>query len=200
MKIKDVIQFFESNGYKEIIFTRKNFFQEEAREYTILPFDIIYASQNKTEIYIIVEKTEGVYTKTEIEEMESKVAAFIPFLKNTDPIKYNINLLLLCPLQIKKQKDIHKSEIASILGFERSKYTCRKLFLDTANNNFEDELTVIPSFPLHVHLKFSENEEFDLIRKVKETISDDLYKELKKEKAEININRVTLLLKDEDND
>jgi len=194
MRIEQVIHFFKSNGFSETQFTRRSL-NNEAEEYSILHFDCVLTNADRSEIYILEEKSERMYTKSEIEGLEHKIAAFIPFLRNSDPIKYNINLMLLCPLHIKKHIDIHHGETASILGVERSKYTCRKIFLDTSSENFDDELSMIPSFPLRVDFKFSETEQYNLSRKVKEVLSDELLEELLKDKSELNLDLVTSLLR-----
>lgn len=196
VKLAEVIHFFKINGFKETQFIRRSQVKEST-DYSILPFNNILTNENRTELYILEERVNGVFNKNEIENFEKKIAAFIPFLSNHDPIKYNINLILLCPLHLEKKEDWRKTEIANVIGFERSKYTCRKIFLDTANKHFEDELSLIPSIPLHVHLKFSESDQHDLTLKAKEILSTHLYEELVKEKEDIFIGKILTLLRTE---
>lgn len=197
MRIKQVIQFFKNNGFSETEFKRR--MQTNEEEFSILRFDCILINKEKSEIYILEEKLGHMFTISEIEKFEHLIAAFIPFLRNSDPIKYNINLILLCPLHIKKGSNPTDEKIASIIGVERSKQTCRKIFLDTSSNNFDDELSMIPSFPLHVDLRFTESEHNILSLKVREVLSDELSEELSKEYSEINLAKITSLLRGDEN-
>lgn len=189
-----VRQFFESNGFSETQFKRK-MQNIEGEEYSILRFDCVLINKERSEIYILEEKLNCMFTRTEIEKLENMIAAFIPFLRNSDPIKYNINLMLLCPLHIKQSNNTSKEKTASIIGVERSKQTCRKIFLDTSSDNFDDELSMIPSFPLRVDFKFAESEQSNLSFKIKEVLSDELTKELSKENSKVDLDKITSLLR-----
>ncbi|OMF84315.1 ABC-three component system middle component 1 [Paenibacillus sp. FSL R7-0337] len=194
MRIMQVRQFFESNGFSETQFKRK-MQNIEGEEYSILRFDCVLINKERSEIYILEEKLNCMFTRTEIEKLENMIAAFIPFLRNSDPIKYNINLMLLCPLHIKQSNNTSKEKTASIIGVERSKQTCRKIFLDTSSDNFDDELSMIPSFPLRVDFKFAESEQSNLSFKIKEVLSDELTKELSKENSKVDLDKITSLLR-----
>lgn len=103
--------------------------------------------------------------------------------------------MLLCPLHIKQSNNTSKEKTASIIGVERSKQTCRKIFLDTSSDNFDDELSMIPSFPLRVDFKFAESEQSNLSFKIKEVLSDELTKELSKENSKVDLDKITSLLR-----
>ncbi|MGG3271492.1 ABC-three component system middle component 1 [Priestia aryabhattai] len=187
LKVND---YFVHHNFKEKKFyhpIKKSFVGEE--EVDILPFNKIFISSDNNEIYIVEEK-DSLFTTEEIDEMDGKILAFIQFLPNKNPIKYNINLLLLCPLPSGEKT----KEVQEILGYERSKYTCRKIFLDTSSQDFQQELSILPSFPLQVNLTLSERRISKLTTKVKEMVKQDLYHELLKEEEEIELEDILSLL------
>lgn len=78
MRIMQVRQFFESNGFSETQFKRK-MQNIEGEEYSILRFDCVLINKERSEIYILEEKLNCMFTRTEIEKLENMIAAFIPF-------------------------------------------------------------------------------------------------------------------------
>ncbi|NWQ43312.1 hypothetical protein MLOOGBEN_21665 [Bacillus sp. EB106-08-02-XG196] len=181
MKLNDVIKHFINNGYYEKTYIKNSSYinkegKRESKDVIILPFKHVFVSANNNEVYIIEEK-ENLFTSKELEEIDNKILTFIQFLSNRDPIKYNINLVLLCPFETKKnQKEFNK-----MLGYERSKYTSRKIFLNTSSDNFENELSILPSFPLDVHLTLKQTQINSLTMKVKEVVNESLYNALLKD-------------------
>ncbi|MBY0029885.1 hypothetical protein ACQKJG_23225 [Priestia megaterium] len=180
--------FFERKFFQSKLFTNKDGIKERS-QVDILPFDKVFISAEEKEIYIIEEKN-SLFTKEEIDKMDEKILTFIQFLSNRDPIKYNINLLLLCPFPTEK----NTKEINMILGYERSKYTCRKIFLDTSNVEFQKELSILPSFPLEINLTLSDTKISSLSTRVKNIIDEDLYNELLKEEDQIELDDILNLV------
>lgn len=181
MKLNDVINYLVNNGYFEKTYIRNTSYlnkegKRESKEVRILPFNHVFVSANNNEVYIIEEK-EDLFTSKELEEMDNIILTFIQFLSNRDPIKYNINLVLLCPFETKK----NQKEFNYMLGYERSKYTSRKIFLNTSSKIFENELSILPSFPLDVHLTLKQTQIDSLTSKMKEVVSESLYNALLKD-------------------
>ncbi|WP_342503623.1 hypothetical protein [Lysinibacillus sp. FSL L8-0126] len=190
MKIDIVSQFLKDHNFKEKEYLRtwsiRNA-QGEKEEISrnILPFDRVFVDNNEKEIYIIEEKL-NYFTVEDINKMENDILAFIQFLSNKDSIKYNINLLLLCPLNAADKT----KEITNLLSFERSKYTCRKIILNTANADFEQELAILPSFPINLNHNLSK-EKVDLLNdRIKKVVDEAIFQELLREADEINLEEI----------
>lgn len=190
MKLEIIQEFLKSNGYEEKKFNRvtnENNFED------ILPFDNIFINRNETELYLIEEKSTP-FTPEEIEAFENYILAFIQLLPNRNPLKYNINLLLLCPLQ---NESVDKSDVNFLVGLERNKYTCRKIVLDTSSSDdvfINNEISLLPSFPIKVDLTASKSIRDSLIEEVKTVVNQNLYSELVKEIEELNLDTVLNLL------
>lgn len=190
LKIDIVSQFLKDHNFKEKEYLRtwsiRNA-QGEKEEISrnILPFDRVFVDNNEKEIYIIEEKL-NYFTVEDINKMENDILAFIQFLSNKDSIKYNINLLLLCPLNAADKT----KEITNLLSFERSKYTCRKIILNTANADFEQELAILPSFPINLNHNLSK-EKVDLLNdRIKKVVDEAIFQELLREADEINLEEI----------
>lgn len=189
MKLEIVKEFLKSNGYAEKKYNReyKNNFED------ILPFDNIFINRNENELYLIEEKRTP-FTQEEIEAFENNILAFIQLLPNRNPLKYNINLLLLCPLHT---ESVDKSDINFLVGLERNKYTCRKIVLDTSRSNdifIRNEISLLPSFPIKIELTASKTIRDSLIVEVKKVVNPNLYKELVKVDEDLNLTKILNLL------
>lgn len=194
MKLNDVKDFLLANGYSEKPFMKKSVTinsegKKAINEINILPFNKIFISQNQNELYILEEK-ECLFTPDELVKMDNLILTFIQFLSNKDAIKYNINLVLLCPFNKKKDQ----KELQKMLGFERNKYTCRKIFLDTSSNDFREEMAILPSFPLDVQFVLKSDQINSLSNKIKEIMDDHLYTELIKDTDKLSLNQVLMSL------
>ncbi|MCZ2258076.1 hypothetical protein [Sporosarcina sp. G11-34] len=190
MKIEIVSQFLKDHDFLEKEYLRtwsSSNAQGEKEEVSrnILPFSRVFVDKNEKEIYIIEEKS-SYFTVEEINEMENGILAFIQFLSNKESIKFNINLLLLCPLNAIDKTE----EITKLLSFERSKYTCRKIILNTANLDFNQELAILPSFPISINSELSQEKVGELKDKIKEVVDETIYQELLKEKDEIDLEKI----------
>ncbi|MDF0736471.1 hypothetical protein [Bacillus pacificus] len=194
MKIDEVIDLLKVNGFKEKKFIKKRVIynqkerKQEIQEFNILEFEFVFVNEVETELYIVEEK-DSLFTYEEIEEFNIKIAAFLTFLGNS-PIKYNVNLVLLCPLNLKNLDEEDEREVRYILGHERNKYNCRKIFLDTANQNFEEELSILPSLPINVQIENLNIGYGGLLEQVKLALGEDLYQELNKFDEEIDIRSI----------
>ncbi|MDN4075852.1 ABC-three component system middle component 1 [Fictibacillus terranigra] len=194
MKLNTVKDYLHANGYSEKPFMKKSAIinsegKREISEINILPFKHIFISQSQKEVYILEEK-ECLFTSNELEKMDNLILTFIQFLSNKDAIKYNINLVLLCPFNKKQDQ----KELQKMLGFERNKYTCRKIFLDTSSKDFSEEMAILPSFPLDVHLVLKSTQIDSLSNKIKEVMDDNLYSALLKDAEELTLNQVLVAL------
>ncbi|MGP4080003.1 ABC-three component system middle component 1 [Pseudalkalibacillus sp. R45] len=190
MKIEIVLEFLKSNGFEEKKFNRE-FTKNNSED--ILPFNNIFINRNETELYIIKEKS-TYFTQEEIETFENNILAFIQLLPNRNPLKYNINLLLLCPLHT---KGADKSMVNFLVGLERNKYTCRKIVMDTAISNdmfIKNELSLLPSFPINIELTPYKSLRESLEEDVKTVVNQKLYNELIKWNEELNLDTVLNLL------
>jgi hypothetical protein len=192
MKLEIVQEFLKSRGYKKTKFYRKN--NED-----ILPIDIIFINRDETELYIIEEK-EAPFNKEEIENIENDILAFIQLLPNRSPLKYNINLLLLCPFQ---SENVNKEDLNFLVGLERNKYTCRKIVLDTSCSNdifMKNELSLLPSFPIIVELTPSKSIRDNLAEEVRTVVKQDLYNELVKSNEDLYLEKILKLLEIKEED
>jgi hypothetical protein len=186
LKLEIIQEFLISQGYEKTQYFRKN-------NENILPFENIFINNDKTELYLIEEK-EVPFNKEEIEVFENNILAFIQLLPNRSPLKYNINLILLCPL---KTESVDKADVKFLVGLERNKYTCRKIVLDTSYSNeifIKKELSLLPSFPIRVDLPQSTSVRDRLAEEIKKVIPQNLYIELIKENEDMNMNTVLNLL------
>ena len=198
LKIDIVSQFLKDHDFLEKEYLRTwsiSNAQGEKEEISrnILPFSRVFVDKNEKEIYIIEEKS-SYFSVEEINKMENDILAFIQFLSNKESIKYNINLLLLCPLNATDKTE----DITNLLSFERSKYTCRKIILNTANVEFEQELAILPSFPIKINHNFSEEKVDELKNRIKEIVNEDIYQELLRETDEIDLEEILKYLVIED--
>ncbi|EPC8419161.1 hypothetical protein ACR3AO_001733 [Bacillus wiedmannii] len=206
MKSKEVIELLKKNKFKEKKYARNKLVynsekgNSETQEYNILEFDLIFINEKETELYIVEEK-ECLFTQEEIEAFNIKIAAFHTLMGNSS-IRYNINLLLLCPLDLQNLDKEREASVRKILGYERDKYNCRKIFLDTANPNFEEELSILPSVPINVEINTLNIGYEGLLDQVKTILGKPLYKELNRLEEEIDIYSVVkyLNVKGEDNE
>lgn len=169
--------------------------EKEEKVRNILPFDRVFVDKDEKEIYIIEEK-KSYFTVEAIDRMENDILAFIQFLSNKESIKYNINLLLLCPLNAKDKT----KEITNLLSYERSKYTCRKIILNTANADFEQELAILPSFPIKINHKIPGEKKDLLNSRINKVVDKTIYQELLKETDEIDLEAILnhLVIKDDE--
>ncbi|WLR60637.1 ABC-three component system middle component 1 [Guptibacillus hwajinpoensis] len=200
MKIELVSQFLKDHDYLEKKYLRTLAISNQEGEKeevsrNILPFPKVFTDSNEKEIYIIEEKSTH-FLEDEINKMENDILAFIQFLSNRDSIKFNINLLLLCPLNDSSNKE----EITKLLSFERSKYTCRKIILNTAIENFEQELGILPSFPIKIAQNPSEEKVEELENKIKAIVDEGIYRELVNEADEVDIDEMRKYLVIEDDE
>lgn len=191
MKLQIVLDFLAGNGYEEKMFKRKTHI--DGSEEDILPFGHIFINSLGSELYIIEEKNTP-FQKKEIEEFENIIFTFLQFLPNRNPLKYNINLLLLCPL---RHEGSLSEEIDYLVGLERNKFTCRKIILDTSKNDElfrQDELSMLPSFPVQVELTPSGSIRKDLLVQVKEIVKPALYTQLIKINEKLELENILSLL------
>jgi len=130
----EVINILKIHQFVEYKPTLKN--ANTQSEKLLLDFDEVYS--NGKEIYIVLENLEESFSDEQIRAYEDKVNSFLYTLSNNDGIKYNINLIMICPL----------NENINILNFERDKYICRKTFLNSQAENFMDEIKLLPFIPI----------------------------------------------------
>jgi len=200
LKVEIVSQFLKDHSFFEKEYLRTWSIinaqgEKEEMSRNILPFSRVFVDKNEKEIYIIEEKI-TYFLVEEINKMENDILAFIQFLSNKESIKYNINLLLLCPLDA-----INKTEeITNLLSFERSKYTCRKIILNTASEDFDQELAILPSFPININDNIPEEKVDELKDRIEKVVDEVLYQELLKETEEIDLEKILnhLVIEDED--
>ncbi len=135
----------------------------------LLHFDTIFSDKYGREIYIIEEQNEKIFSKEAIYKIEENIKAFIYSRPNNDGIRYNINLVLLCPIDKKTQ------EYNDIVNLERDKYTCRKIFLDTECSNIEEEMSILPFIPISSYVNYDVSEMTNLSDEIKKiTYNSDI--------------------------
>lgn len=195
--IKEVVKKLRENNFEPTQFIETQSFYDFKEEkqvqepVNILPFEHVYIDKNKVELYLLVEKKE-LFNEEEIKQFDKKISSFIAFLDYNDPIKYNINLILLCPLNLKTH--VTDSNTKKILAYERNKFNSRKIFLDTSNKNFHEELEILPSFPIDLGYEFKSDGYKGLVEDIKTIIPNELFEELSKEIDEINVNKISYFL------
>lgn len=157
-----------------------------------LSFKHIYINTAETEMYILCESKEA-FTEKEIKEYEREIASFVIMVGNR-PLAYNINLVLLCPLNLKKNQLSVNSPISRLIDMERNRYYCRKIFLDTANRNSEEELVTLPFLPVKIELDISHLNYEKTAEKIQKVIPAELHKELIKKESNPNLQQVVKFL------
>lgn len=149
-------------------------------------FRHIFQDDKGRELYILEEK-ESMFTDRDLDRFHKEISGFIT-LSSNDVIKYNINLILLCPFG----KSLADKNI--INKYENNKYICRKIFLNTLNDNLEEEINLLPL------LRLNSNpiaiDEYEIKNSVIGILSNsaDFYEELKKDIKIIDINKIKELL------
>ena len=118
---------------------------------------------------------------------------FIIWLGNK-PLKYNINLILLCPLGLGSKSKQDRQGIDEIINYERDKYYCRKIFIDVSNPNFEEELLILPSFPLKVSFDGMMKRYDGVIQAINEILPEQLYNELKQKEIKPDIDKILSMI------
>ncbi|MGN4584298.1 hypothetical protein [Bacillus cereus group sp. MYBK228-1] len=193
-----VIELLKQNGFqkKEYIPNRIVYNQEtqksEEKAIRLLNFDHVYLNKTETELYILIEK-DTVFTHRDIKEYEKKMFNFIIWLGNK-PLKYNINLILLCPLGLGSKSRQDRKGIDEIINYERDKYYCRKIFIDVSNPNFEEELLILPSFPLKVSFDGMMKGYDGVIQAINEILPEQLYNELKQKEIKPDIDKILSMI------
>lgn len=108
-------------------------------------FDFVF--KNDVEIYLI--KVFDIQPKAdEINTLENYIYEYIVLLSNDHPYKYSMNLIICYPFE----------KIPHNLSFESNKYTCRKYFLNTSNNDtlYKDFL-LLPFFQPDYQIDYTQS-------------------------------------------
>ncbi|MBH0160460.1 hypothetical protein [Fictibacillus sp. 26RED30] len=144
-------------------------------------FQDIFINQDESEAYIVI-FNDHIFKEEELKMFESKIIGLIGYLPNT-PIRYNINLVLACPLKIKEGDRLSETSNA-IIRYERIKYYCRRFFLDIENSSFEDELIMLPfsSIQLDIDVKGYNG----ILREIQKIVPENLYEELMKDQTDFS--------------
>ncbi|UPM56376.1 hypothetical protein [Gottfriedia acidiceleris] len=194
--LKRVLKLLMENGFekrKTISQIRKLGYLSRTQELLqLLSFKHIYINSKETEMYVICE-SKKIFIEEQIKEFEREIASFVIMLGNK-PLAYNINLVLLCPLNLKKNHLSENNHISKLIDIERDKYNCRKFFLDTANRNFEEELDIIPSLALKIEVDSSNLSYEQTIQKIQEDMHPELFKELIKNEDTPDLQQVLQVL------
>ncbi|OMD41115.1 hypothetical protein [Paenibacillus odorifer] len=183
---------FEENGFSRMSFIQKlPYYDIELKKHSmkftdILKFDCIYADQEIREVFVIASKLKSVFTQEEIKNCEQEIANFINF-HPSNSLRFNITLILLCPLNFTKKMKKIPADILDVLGSEKDKYFCKKIFLDSTNPNAEEELSILPLVPINISVKDKANGYSGITLKLKEFMNDELFKELTKIEDEPDI-------------
>ncbi|EJR78560.1 hypothetical protein PDQ31_14410 [Bacillus cereus] len=198
MMLHKVIELLKQSGFQKKEYSSyKIIYNQETQEYekekiSVLNFENVYVNITETELYILIEK-EDVFTHQDIKSYEKKVFDFTIYLGN-NPLRYNINLILLCPLELQNKSKRNVKEINEIINYERDKYHCRKIFIDVSNVDFEDELLILPSFPLKVSFSETMKGYDGVIQAIHEILPDHLYNELKQKENKPDIEKILSII------
>lgn len=170
-------EFFLTNGFKKL-----GEFEDNSSIIKLLlktGFHNIFISPNENEVYI-VETNKHVFREEELKSFETKIIGLVGFLPNI-PLRYNINMVLACPLNIRNNGKSSRTK-NQIIRYERIKYYCRRFFLDTANLSFEDELAILPfsSIQLDINVKGYEG----IVQEIKKILPEEIFTELVREQTD----------------
>ena len=189
MKLDSICEILNQNGYFMKKFTK--FISKGINskifltDYKTLDFDNVLSNENDTELYIIEEKANDAFSFEDIYAMEKRISSFIFTRPNKDSLKYNINLILICPIKEMDRK--------LVITLERNKYYCRKIFINSLleGQDFENELNVLPFLPISHSVPFYELSSIpNVLEEVKSKINDNKIFELLSSEEEINLNEL----------
>jgi hypothetical protein len=190
-----IINFLESKQFykKEFIEDVPTYIENKLiiNKEKVLNFENCFVNLKESEMYIVVEK-DCIFTNKEIVNFEVEILTFINFLNYESPLKYNINLVLLCPFE-NHQKD----EISRLISNERSKNICRKLVFNSSlsNEEIEKELVILPSFSLGFEIDIEDSIINQFQTELENVIDNSkLYSELIKNLDEIDFLSVMNIL------
>lgn len=147
MKLNYVAEILSSFGFTAQEFSKTKITEDGQVKYKVLDFKNVYSDKLQRELYILVENLDRIFNKEEIDDFQKKVARFIYSRPNNDALKFNINLVLICPFG---------EDISQVVSLERDKYYCRKIFINsgvTSEEDFMREVYTLPSIPISKILK-----------------------------------------------
>lgn len=181
--LQQLISLLENNEYYRMSFIQKlpkydiGKNKYEMKYLNILNFEYVFSDKENKEVFIIQEKNK-IYTKDEIKRYEEEVASFINFYPNNS-LKFNITMVLLAPLNLEKKKSKKvSSDVLELLSSEKDKYFCKKIVLDSKNNNIDEELSILPLVPINISVSDKSSGYNGITLKLKEFINDSVFNEL----------------------
>ncbi|MBD3917585.1 hypothetical protein H8B09_02375 [Paenibacillus sp. PR3] len=162
----------EDNGFNPI--SEESKFRKHLEE---LGLDDVYLNKQENEMYIVKSKDEPM-ALDEVQIIINKIAGFTLLFPNIS-LSYNINLVLICPLN-KKQVDNELLDGINRLNIERNKYYCRKFVLNSSAKNTDEEIDILPIRAISLHIKEQFNGYDGLNRNVSNVLGDAMFEELSK--------------------
>lgn len=156
-------------------------------EMLLSQFEDVYFDKQQREMYIICEKQKFDFTEESltnyIDQMETIISGFISIYAD-NVLSYNVNLVLLLPIGLYEEKPEYlEYRVTLISNYERDKYSCRKIFIDStakSEEEIERELNMLPF--LRINSK-QDSEPDNVEQKIKEILfnNEEFYNEMIKE-------------------
>jgi hypothetical protein len=140
---------YEPKIFEKLITRRATEGKEFVEKISLLPsFDHVYVDAEEKEAYILVEK-DSIFSNEEIQQYVDEIVGFIA-LRPNETLKYNVNLIMVCPLNLKNKENYNYDPAYQIMSYEKDRYFFRKIFIDACNPNIEEEINILPFMPITV--------------------------------------------------
>jgi hypothetical protein len=187
-------------GYKPIKFERVITQRTDGgidaiKRTNLLPsFEHVYTDSAEKEAYIIVEK-DYIFSNDEIRQYVDEIVGFIA-LRPNEPLKYNVNLIIVCPLNLKNKENYNDDPTYQIMAYEKDRYFFRKIFVDSLNPNVEEEINILPFIPITVDFNAISAGYEGLATKVKAILGyEELFINLSNSESPPNLDAVIEMVK-----
>ena len=135
----------------------------------------VYLNQKENEMYVVKGNDEPI-SLDEVQSCVDKIAGFTLLFPNL-ALSYNVNLVIICPLNNQKVKNKLLNQ-SNRLNIERDKYYCRKFVLNSITKDVNEELDILPIRPVSLHIKEKFNGYEGLNERVLNVLGEVLFKEL----------------------
>jgi hypothetical protein len=159
-------------------YAKYDFFILDGEDRIKFDFDNTFTNEEKTELYIIIEKD---ISKEKIKQYEEEILWFQNWY-NDNALIYNINLILIY------DKNISNEEFSNLIfKYERDTHICRKIFINSDSDI--GELNVLPFNPLN-EIEFNGQEE-ELKKNIVSILGNEqIYDELLKPCEELDVDKI----------
>lgn len=168
--IIQVKEYLQENGFSSI--NDESRYKKYIEE---LGLNDVYLNQKENEMYVVKGNDEPI-SLDEVQSCVDKIAGFTLLFPNL-ALSYNVNLVIICPLNNQKVKNKLLNQ-SNRLNIERDKYYCRKFVLNSITKDVNEELDILPIRPVSLHIKEKFNGYEGLNERVLNVLGEVLFKEL----------------------